>query len=414
MTNNRKYASRRTSWSGLSLAAVFVAAACGKGDTSPASDSTTASTEATAATAAAPADSDGVAGMKVTFTADQYQLSGIEVGSIERRKLSEIIKLNGVIDVEPSKTAMVSAPLGGYIRSAGLLPGQVVKAGQVLATLENAEFTQIQQEYLESKGRMDFLQQEFARQQKLREEDVNAAKTFEQVSSERKIMAARIAGLEQRIALAGIPRSVVDGGRIARTANLHAPIGGFIRASNVSIGKYVSPTDVLFEIVDTRDLHVALNAFERDLDRITVGQTVRFSTASENTFNRTAKIFLIGQATGDDRVVPVHARLTGARNGRDLLPGMYVKAWIETGSEQQSAVPSDAIVQLEGKDYVVIQTARSEKEHMFQLLQVRKLTEQEGYTGIATPEKFDITTARIVTKNAYSVLAALKNAQEGE
>lgn len=392
----------------LCLASVLGLAACSKGDKATAAESTAT------AMAAAPADSANIATLKVAFTSDQYKLAGIEVGAIEKRNLSSIIKLNGVIDVEPSKTAMVSAPLGGYIRSAGLLPGQVVKAGQVLATLENAEFTQIQQEYLESKGRMEFLEQEFARQQKLRAEDVNAAKTLEQVSSERKIMTARIAGLEQRIALAGIPKSLVDSGRISRTANLYAPIGGFIRVSNVSIGKYVSPTDVLFEIVDTSDLHLALNAYEKDLGRIKVGQTVRFSTASENSFNRTAKVFLIGRATGDDRVVPIHSHLTGGSRRGDLLPGMYAKAWIETGNEQQFAVPTDAIVQLEGKDYVIVQTGQSDKEHVFQLYQVRKLLEQEGFTGIAAPENFDIKAARIVIKNAYSVLAALKNAQEGE
>ena len=389
------------------LASAILLAACSKtADKSP-TDSTAA------AMASAPTDSNGVGKLTVKFTSDQYKLAGIEVGVIEQRKLSNIIKLNGMIDVEPSKTAVVSAPLGGYIRSAGLLPGQVVRQGQVLATIENPEFTQIQQEYLESKGRMEFLEQEFARQKKLRAEEVNSAKTFQLVESERKIMSARIAGLEQRMAFAGIPKSSTDGGKIARTASLFAPISGFVRISNVNIGKYASPTDVLFEIVDTRDLHLALNAYEGDLGKIKIGQTVRFSMANENSFNHTAKVFLIGQATGDDRVVPIHCHLTGG-SSRDLLPGMYAKAWIETGTEQQLAVPSDAIVQLEGKDYVVVQTTQSNTEHVFQLKEIRKAMEQEGYTGIIAPEHFDMQKARIVTKNANAVLAALKSVQEGE
>ena len=390
------------------LLVTLVLAACTDGDAAKRND-TTASMPT-----AALADSVGAEGLQVTFTNDQYVLSGIAVGAIEKRNLSNIIKLNGVIDVEPSKTAMVSAPLGGYIRSAGLLPGQIVRKGQVLATLENTEFTQIQQDYLESTGRMEFLEKEFVRQQKLRSENVNSEKMFEQVTSERKIMMARLAGLEQRIALAGIPKSMVDNGRIARTANVYAPIGGFIRVSNVSIGKYVSPTDVLFEIVDTRDLHLALNAFEADLGKIRVGQTVRFSTSSESSFNRTATIFLIGQATGDDRIVPIHGHLTGRASRDALLPGMYAKAWVEAGTEEQLAVPSDAIVQLEGKEYVVLHTRQADTKHLFQLTQIRKLLVQEGYTGIMVPELFDLSTTRIVIKHANAVLAALKSAQEGE
>lgn len=388
---------------GFALALV----ACSTADDERVTDS------AATAMASAPADSAGVATLQVRFTADQFTLSGIEIGAVEWRNLSTIIKLNGVIDVEPSKTAMVSAPLGGYVRSAGMLPGQAVKKGQALATLENPEFTQIQQEYLESKGRMEFLEQEYVRQEKLRAQDINATKTFQLVASERKIMSARIAGLEQRLALAGIPKSSTDSGKISQTGSVYAPISGFIRVSNVNIGKYVSPTDVLFEIVDTRDLHLALNAYEQDLGKLKVGQTVRFSTAGENAFNRTAKIFLIGQASGDDRVVPIHCHLTGGGN-RDLLPGMYAKAWIETGNEKLLSVPADAIVQLEGKDYVIVETSSANNEHVFQLQQIKKAIEQEGYTGIIAPESFDVEKARIVIKNAYSVLAALKNAQEGE
>jgi len=359
------------------------------------------------------ADTASTAAKQITFSSDQYQLAGIETGTIEMRNLSSIIKLNGVIDVEPKSTATVSAPLGGYIKTAGLLPGQAVKKGQVLATIENPDFITMQQEYLESKGRLQFLEQEYQRQQKLREEDVNAAKTFQQVASDYKVMQARISGLEQRIALAGISRSVLQTGKITRTANLYAPITGYIKTSNVNIGKYATPTDVLFEIINKNDLHLALNAFEKDLGKIQVGQTVKFSLANENNFNRTAKIFLIGQSTGDDRIVPVHCHFVNQKDP-DLLPGMYVKAWIETGSEKQYAAPSEAIVQLEGKDYLISQTGQSSNGYTFQLMQVKKGTEQEGYTAVTLPENRNVENTKVVVKNAYAILSALKNSEETE
>lgn len=405
--NMRVQVGARVTLRALCVGVTMVMAACGTSAEKAAAGSSADTTPAARDSAAR------VAPLAVTFTPDQYTLAGIEVGAVEKRNLSTIVKLNGIVDAEPSKMAVVSAPLGGYVRTAGLIPGQVVRKGQVLATLENPEFTQIQQDFLEGKGRMEFLEQEFLRQEKLRAEDVNATKTFQQVASERNIMRARLAGLEQRLALAGIPKSVTASGRIVRTANLYAPISGYIRASNVSIGKYVSPTDVLFEIVDTRELHLALNAYEKDLGQIRVGQTVRFSLASENTFNRTAKVFLIGRATGDDRAVLIHCDLV-AGSGRNLLPGMYAKAWIETGTEQQLSVPTDAIVQLEGKFYIVVQSSTSRTGHAFQLVQIKKATEQEGYTGIIAAVAFDLEAARIVTRNANSVLAAIRNAQDGE
>ena len=348
---------------------------------------------------------------QVTFTKDQYNLAGIETGEVEMRNLSNIIKLNGVIDVEPESMASVSAPLGGYIKTAGRLPGEEVKKGQVLATIENPEFIQIQQDYLESLSRLQFLEEEYNRQKQLREEDINSAKTFQQVSSDYKITQGRVKAYEQQLALAGISRRNVQNGNIARTANLYAPITGFIKESNVNIGDFISPEEVLFEIVNTDDVHIALNAFEKDLEKIEIGQTVKFSLSNDNTYDRTAEVFLIGKATGENRITPVHSHIS-EEDEKGLLPGMYVKAWVETGTEQQNAVLSEAIVQYQGKDFVVLQTRETENAYTFRLEQVKKGLEQEGYTAISFAENTDINNLKPVVKNAYSILSALRNSEE--
>jgi len=350
---------------------------------------------------------------QITFTKDQYNLAGIETGAIEMRNLSNIIKLNGTIDVEPESMASVSAPLGGYLKTAGRLPGEEIKKGQVLATIENPEFIQIQQGYLESLSRLQFLEEEFNRQKKLREEDINSAKTFQQVSSDYKITQGRVKAYEQQLALAGISRSSVQNGNITRTANLYAPISGFVKESNVNIGDYVSPQDVLFELVDLNDIHLALNAFEKDLEKLEIGQTVKFSLSDDNSFNRTAKVFLIGKATGSDRMTPVYCHIN-KENEKGLLPGMYVKAWVESGTNKQNAIPSEAIVQYEGKDFVVLQTEETEDGYTFKLEQVKKGIEQEGYTAITFAEGATGQNFKPVVKNAYSILSALRNSEEEE
>jgi len=350
---------------------------------------------------------------EITFTKDQYNLAGIETGEIEMRNLSNIIKLNGVIDVEPKSMASVSAPLGGYIKTAGLLPGEAVKKGQVLATIENPEFIKIQQDYLESLGKLQFLEEEFNRQKKLREEDINSAKTFQQVSSDYKITQGRVKAYEQQLALAGINRNSVKNGNITRTASLYAPITGFVKVSNKNIGDYVSPQDVLFELVNIDDVHLALSAFEKDLDKIEVGQTVKFSLSNDNTFDRTAEVFLIGKATGIDRMTPVHCHIN-KEDEKGLLPGMYVKAWLESGTNKQNAIPSEAIVQYEGKDFIILQKEETEGGYKFKLEQVKKGIEQEGYTAITFAENADVNNFKPVVKNAYSILSALRNSEEGE
>ena len=116
---------------------------------------------------------------KISLTNEQYKLAEIEVGKIQLMTISDMVKLNGIVEVAPQSRATLSAPLGGYIKSAGFIPGQMVSKGEVVAVLENKEFIDLQQNYLQSKSQYLFLQQEYERQRKLRESDVNAVKTLQ-------------------------------------------------------------------------------------------------------------------------------------------------------------------------------------------------------------------------------------------
>ncbi len=181
----------------------------------------------------------------------------------------------------------------------------------------------------------------------------------------------------------------------------------------MDIGKYVNPTDVLFELTNIDDLHLGLNVFEKNIDQIEVGQEIRFALASETAFNRTAKVFLIGQSTGENRMIPVHAHLpqTGTVN---LLPCMYVKALIEKGQESLLALPTEAVVQSEGKDYIFIQTGQSDQGYTFKMVPVKIGIQAGGLTAVTLPSGVSADDAKVVTKGAYTVLSALINAGEKE
>ena len=354
---------------------------------------------------------DSTTSDQVTLTTDQYKIAEIQLGAVQMRNLSSVIKVNGVIDVEPQNMVSISAPLGGYVKSAGLLPGQPVRKGQVVAVIENAAFIDIQQDYLESTSRMVFLGQELKRQQELRKEDINSAKTLQQVSSEYNMMRVKINALSQKLSLIGISTKALQAGRIVKTSNLYSPINGYVTASNVNRGKYVQPSDVLFELANKSDMHLALDVFEKDVRKINPGQPIRFSLASETDYNRTAKVFLIGKSTEEDGTIPVHCHLD-ISNDAALLPGMYVKALIATRTEDVQALPVEAIIQSDAKDYVFIQTDTAQGKVHFKMVPVIKGTEQEGFVAITFPENFNAANEKIVIKGAYTLLSAMKNVEE--
>jgi len=346
---------------------------------------------------------------EVTLTKDQYKVAEIQLGKIEMRNLSNVIKASGELDLPPESMVSISAPLGGYVRSTGLLPGQEVRKGQVIAVIENPEFIDIQQQYLESRSRMEFLQLEYKRQEELRKEDVNSAKTFQQVSSELKMMRARMSGLQQKLSLIGLSVNSLQAGRISKTSNLYSPISGYVITSNVNKGKYVMPTDVLFELGNKSDLHLALNVYEKDASRIKVGQSIRFALANSNEYNRVAKVFLIGKSTGTEGTVPVHCHIENA--DASLIPGMYAKALISVTEDLVTAVPSDAIVNDAGDDYLFIQLKNDENGYTFKMIPIKRGIEEDNYTEVILPSQFD-QSSQLVLKGAYALLSAMKNVEE--
>ena len=80
----------------------------------------------------------------VELSEAQMKNAGIEFGSIEEKQISGTIRVNGVLDVPPQQLVSISAPLGGFLKNTSLLEGSRVKKGQVIASIENLEFIQIQ------------------------------------------------------------------------------------------------------------------------------------------------------------------------------------------------------------------------------------------------------------------------------
>jgi len=349
----------------------------------------------------------------VEMREDQKKLAEIELGKIEMHSLGSVLKVNGVISVAPQNLATVCMPLGGFIKNTTLLPGNQVTRGQVLAVVDNQEFVDVQQAYLEAKNKLSFAEADFKRHTDLYKDDVYSEQNVQQVTVEYKNLKALVRSLEQKLILIGIVPDKLKEENISSTVNLVSPIDGFLKSVNINIGKYVSPTEVLFEIVNKDKLFLTLTLFEKDADKVASGQKVRFYINNETEMHE-AVISQTGKSVGDDRSFMVYA--TVSSQCKNLLPGMYVNALISESDLQVTALPSEAVVSFDDKDYIF--TYEKDKEEAgkafteYKMIEVKKGVTDSGYTEIILPEGFNISAAKVVTKGAYSLLSAKKNAGE--
>ena len=346
----------------------------------------------------------------------QYDVAQIEIGNVELKSLSNTLKVTGIIDAPPKNIISISAPLGGYVVNIDLVDGMKVSKGQKLITLEHQDYIQMQQDYLDKKSQLDYLEKEYERQEKLHNDNVNSDKVYQQTVSQYKSMKAQVTGLKEKLSFIGINASKLNENSISRRIVIYAPAAGFISKVNTNIGKYCNPTDVLVELVNTEHLHAELTVYEKDLAKLKIGQNVRLKLPSVPGEEVMASIYLIGKSIGSDRSIKVHAHFE--HENVNMVPGMYVNGAIETESNKVNAVPNESIVSFEGKKYIVVSDGTEiddgVKMYVFNLLEIETGVSEFGFTEINTIAIIDLSDYKIVVNGAYSILAKLKNEDDGE
>jgi len=361
----------------------------------------------------------------VDLSEEQFKTVNIQYGAVEDKNLSSVIRASGEIEAPPQQLVTVSSPYGGVVTNIPILEGKFVTQGQVVAVLENPEFIQLQQDYLDYKSQLSFLKEELDRQQELAKENVNAKKTLQKAGSEYNSMVARVQGLRSKLQLININPDKIGSGSISSRSNVYATTSGYVTKVKANIGEYVNANEALAEIADTRELHVELTVFEKDVLKIKAGQKVRFVLNNE-TKERFAEISLVGREISTDRTVRVHGRLL--KEDKELLPGLFLKGIIETGVATTTALPDKAIVQSAGKSYIFIaaeetkeetnpadakKDAATEKHIPFKRIEITTGVSENGYTEVILPEGFD-RNIKVVINGAYDLLSKMNNVEEEE
>lgn len=352
---------------------------------------------------------------RVELTQAQYEQADIQVSWIEKRVIGSELRVNGMIDVPPQSNISIHMPYGGFVKYTEMLPGSPVRKGKLLAVIENPEFIQFQQDYLEGLANQEFLKAEFERQQELYDEKVASGKAFQQAKSSYLANEARIKTMEERLKIIGFNPTKIRHGAVSGSVNIYSPVHGSVREIYTNVGKYINPQDVIMDITNSEDLHVELTVYENDIRRVKKGQRIRFSLANSPDQWREAEVFLVGSGVREDRSVTVHGHLKEIHE--DLLPGMYVAAKVETGSNEVWAAPEESVVRFGGKQYIFAYTGQrtenGESMHDFEMLEVTKGSAEDGYTQIALADPSrDISSLKLITKGAFTLLAKAKNSEE--
>ncbi|KAA9357533.1 efflux RND transporter periplasmic adaptor subunit [Larkinella humicola] len=340
----------------------------------------------------------------VTISEAQFRETGIQLGGPDTLTLGETIQATGKLEAPPDQWATVSAPMGGFVRSARLVEGDFVRKGQSLAVLEHPDYIKLQQEYLQAIARSRFERQELDRQTELSREEVGARRKLQQSTAEFETTKALLASLEAQLAQLHIPLETLRQGTISRTIPLLAPISGYVDKVNLRLGQFVGTTDALVEIVNKDHLYLELRVFENDIRHIHEGQLVRFVASQQSTGEMLAKVYRVGQAfDAHTKTVLVHANLLPGQSGR-LFAGSYVRATILAAPRRVVALPSDALVKEGKRTFLYVRQPDSPAgKYRFERVEIQAGITQNNQTEVTLPPV--VNPASIVRQGAYFISA---------
>jgi cobalt-zinc-cadmium efflux system membrane fusion protein len=329
----------------------------------------------------------------------QLKNADLQIGTILDTSMHKVLKVNGHMDVPPNNIVSVSIPYGGYVKKTSLIPGTYVKKGSILAVLEDPSYVQLQQDYLTATSKLVYLEADYNRQKGLNETKAVSDKIFQAAKADYETQKYMVKALSEKLKLLGINPTGLNENNISRSINFTSSINGYVTKVNVNNGKYVSPTDILFEIVDPSDLHLRLTVLDNDANNLQIGNQVSFYTNNKVNEKYLASVAVITPNIGEESTTEVHCHLVNEQI--KLFPGTFVNAEVALNSAKVKALPEEAIVKWQNKDYVFIkQTATN-----FKLVPVVTGMNVNGLVEIKT----DLANQQVVLKNAFTLLMKLKN-----
>ncbi len=342
----------------------------------------------------------------VELTDAQLKNSEIKTGKIEQRNISSLLKVNGVIDVPPQNMVSVSVPMGGYLKSTHLLEGMHISKGEIIATIDDQQYIQLQQDYLTAKAHFVSIEKEFLRQKDLNQSKASSDKVFENAQTEYLSQKILVKSLSEKLKLIGVNPDNLNENTISKSINIYSTIDGFVSQVKQNIGKYVMPTDVLFELVNPADIHLTLTIFEKDLYKISIGQKIFAYNNTKPDKKYICEIILIGKDVTAERTIQVQSHFE--QYDKALIPGMYMNAEVEVATNNAFVIPNDGLVRFEGKQYVFIQN----ESKKYQMQEVTTQNNENGFTQITFADSTEMRHKTFVTKGAYTLLMKMKNAEE--
>ena len=338
----------------------------------------------------------------VVISNRQFEAMQMEFGALRETQFSESVKVNGHVISSVKGQAQVTSRISGTIRNISRELGDFIPAGSVLCTIESNDFIVLQQDFATVSNQFNEARNTYERLQSLYRDSISSRKDFIAAESSYKSLSAQYNGMKQRLSLLNVNPTQIENGNFYPTLEVRSPIGGFITQINCMIGEYVTPEKMLMTIVNTNQLYLQLDVYEKDIAQLAVGQNVQFYNPNNPSEKFTAKLTKIGKAIDPEKkTILCTAQIDPT--SVNFVNNMYIEADVSVKEYTAKGLPEDALETSPDGTYRIYLLEKKSGENIY-------LNPVSVTTGLKSNDLVEIKTPlpaqEILLKGVYRLPAA--------
>ncbi|WP_193037808.1 efflux RND transporter periplasmic adaptor subunit [Ralstonia pseudosolanacearum] len=299
----------------------------------------------------------------------------LKVAPAGQQAVSERLRVPGQIDFDEQRVARIGASVTGRVTELLVVPGQQVKAGDILAQLHSTELGTAQLAYQKAVAQRDLQARALERAKLLLAADVIGSAELQKRQSELAMAEAEVRAAVDQLRVMGV--SMRTGG-MSSISPVVASLGGTVVERKVTRGQVVQPADALFTVADLSRVWVVGQVPESAAPLVRAGQAVEIETGAPGERIVGKLIWVSDIVDPQTRTVTVRTEVDNPE--RALKPSMLATLLIESRPEQKLVVPTSAVVREDNRDYVFVQASPTD----YRLVPVKLGDESNGVRPVTS------------------------------
>lgn len=308
---------------------------------------------------AAPATQAKAAGDPLEITPGAELRLQIKVGEVKAAPVNGALRVAGRVEADETRMARVSAPVTGRIVELQAAEGQMVKRGQVLATVYGADLSSAQSSFLKALTQRQLAERAATRAKQLLSAGVIGEAELQRREADFQEAATELSSARERLGVLGLSPEAIQVLEKSRgvnsTTHIVSSIDGMVLQRRATIGEVVEAAATVFVIADLSNVWLVADVPEQSAAAIQAGKAVEAEIPALPNEKITGTLsFVSPLVTPETRTVRVRMNL--ANPDRRFKPAMLAAMTLLDGAERREVIPTAAVVREGNDDTVFVRT----------------------------------------------------------